>query len=68
MPGTPNPPFVLNSVLKTEIETIRILDIGAKIEGEARYARLLEHGLVYAAKSAFTDPSELYRDEIKVEL
>jgi FkbM family methyltransferase len=38
------PSFGLNDVLKTDIETIQILDVGGMLEGEASYAHLLEIG------------------------
>ena len=39
------PSFDLTGALGTDIETIQILDVGAMLEGEARYAGLLEKGL-----------------------
>ena len=45
MTDTPNPPFSLKDALGVSIDTIQVLDIGAMIEGEVRYGRLLDEGL-----------------------
>ena len=45
MSNMAKPSFDLKGALETDIETIHILDVGAMLEGEARYAALLEKGL-----------------------